>query len=147
MRTVSKLGLAGLRLGFLAGEPVIVEQLHKVRLPYNINSLTQITVGFALDHGGFLLEQTQTLRGQRTLVFQALQGMSDVQPYSSAANFILFRTLNKPADDVFASLKSQGVLIKNMSPQGGLLNNCLRVTIGKPEENQAFLSALTVALK
>ncbi|OAH99746.1 histidinol-phosphate aminotransferase [Methylomonas methanica] len=147
MRTVSKLGLAGLRLGFLAGEPAIVEQLHKVRLPYNINSLTQVTVGFALDHGGFLLEQTQTLRGERTLMLQALEGMPDIQAYPSAANFILFRTLNKAADDVFASLKSQGVLIKNLSPQGGLLHNCLRVTIGKPEENQAFLSALAAALK
>lgn len=147
MRTVSKLGLAGLRLGFLAGEPAIVEQLHKVRLPYNINSLTQLTVGFALDHGEFLLAQTQTLRQERATVFQALQAMPDIHAYPSAANFILFRTLSRPANDVFASLKSQGVLIKNLSPQGGLLNDCLRVTIGKPEENQSFLSALTEALK
>lgn len=147
MRTVSKLGLAGLRLGFLAGDAQIVEQLHKVRLPYNINCLTQLTVGFALDHGAFLLEQTQTLRDQRALVFQALQAMKDVYAYPSAANFILFRTLDRAANEIFASLKSQGVLIKNLSPQGGLLNNCLRVTIGKPEENQAFLSALSSALK
>lgn len=147
MRTVSKLGLAGLRLGFLAGAAAVLDQLHKVRLPYNINSLTQLTVGFALDHGDFLWQQTRTLREERGKVFQALQTIPEILAYPSAANFILFRTLNTPANDVFASLKSQGVLIKNLSPQAGLLADCLRVTIGKPEENQAFLKALAHALK
>ena len=146
MRTVSKLGLAGLRLGFLAGPPELLAQLNKVRLPYNINSLTQLTVEFALNDGDFLLQQTQTLCQQRALVMQALQATTGIKAYPSSANFILFRTLDKAADAVFAALKAQGVLIKNTSPQGGLLNNCLRVTIGKPEENQAFLAALAQAL-
>ena len=146
MRTVSKLGLAGLRLGFLAGDKTILEQLNKVRLPYNINCLTQETARFALENQQFLLEQTQTICQQRGQVLAALQSRDDVKAYPSSANFILFKTLNKPADAVFASLKKQSILIKNLSPQGGVLSDCLRVTIGKPEENQAFLKALDQAL-
>lgn len=146
MRTVSKLGLAGLRLGFLAGDNGILEQLNKVRLPYNINCLTQITASFALHRQEFLLEQTQSICQQRSMVFETLQAITDVQAYPSAANFILFKTLHRSADKVFTALKAQGVLIKNLSPQGGLLQNCLRVTIGKPEENQAFLTALQNSL-
>jgi histidinol-phosphate aminotransferase len=146
MRTVSKLGLAGLRLGFLAGDNLLLEQLNKVRLPYNINCLTQVTASFALNNQQFLLEQTQSICEQRSEVITALKALNNVETYPSAANFILFRTLGKPADQVFASLKQQGVLIKNLSPQGGLLSNCLRVTVGKPEENQAFLDALRIAL-
>lgn len=146
MRTVSKLGLAGLRLGFLAGDTAILEQLNKVRLPYNINCLTQLTVSFALQNQQFLLAQTQTICQQRSQVLSALQALPNIKAYASAANFILFKSLIKSADEIFISLKQQGILIKNLSPQGGMLKNCLRVTIGKPEENQAFLNALTIAL-
>ena len=146
MRTVSKLGLAGLRLGFLAGDKAILQQLDKVRLPYNINCLTQLTAEFALKHQQFLLEQTQTIRQQRAEVFNALSAIDSLKTYPSSANFILFKTLDRPASAVFASLKQQGILIKNLSPQGGPLDNCLRVTIGKPEENRAFLDALHHAL-
>jgi histidinol-phosphate aminotransferase len=147
MRTVSKLGLAGLRLGFLVGAPDILEQLNKIRLPYNINCLTQITVDFALRNQSFLLQQTQIIRNERAVVLSALQAMDGVAVYPSSANFILFKTTDRAADTVFISLKEQGVLIKNLSPQGGLLHNCLRVTIGKPEENQVFLTALRHSLQ
>ena len=147
MRTVSKLGLAGLRLGFLAGDNAVLEQLHKVRLPYNINCLTQITAHFALTHQNFLLAQTQNICQQRGEVLAALQAMSGIKSYPSAANFVLLKTLDRAADEVFVSLKKQGVLIKNLSPQGGVLHNCLRVTIGKQEENRAFLAALRNALR
>lgn len=146
MRTVSKLGLAGLRLGFLAGAPALLEQLNKVRLPYNINCLTQVTASFALNNPQFLLEQTRSIREQRGVLMAALQALAEIHTYPSEANFILFKTLAKPANDVFASLKEQGVLIKNLSPQGGLLSDCLRVTVGKPDENRAFIEALTIAL-
>ena len=146
MRTVSKLGLAGLRLGFLIGPIVLLEQLHKLRLPYNINSLTQATATFALANAEFLQRQTQSICQERHLMYTALQAMSKIKAYESSANFILFRTLDTDAGHVFNSLKQQGVLIKNLSPQGGILDNCLRVTIGKPEENQAFLKALQAAL-
>ena len=146
MRTVSKLGLAGLRLGYLVGAPVIIEQLNKIRLPYNINILTQASAYFAMTHHALFDEQTQKICAERTRVYKQLCNMDGITAYPSAANFILFKIPKNQATDIFTAIKQQGVLIKNMSPQGGLLADCLRVTIGKPEENQAFLAALKVSL-
>ncbi|MGZ8095015.1 MAG: histidinol-phosphate transaminase [Methylosarcina sp.] len=146
MRTVSKLGLAGLRLGYMAGPPAWIDQLNKIRLPYNINVLTQASTEFALSHKALFDEQTQKICKERTRVFDQLNQMDGVTPYPSAANFILFRTLPHQAEKVFASLQRQGVLIKNLSPQGGLLTDCLRATVGKPEENDDFLSFLRKSL-
>ena len=146
MRTVSKLGLAGLRLGYIIGNPVIIEQLNKIRLPYNINSLTQISADFALSNKMLFDQQTQKICAERALVFQELNELEGITAYPSAANFILFRTPINKATGIFLSIREQGVLIKNMSGQGGLLSDCLRVTIGKPEENQAFLTALRTSL-
>ena len=147
MRTVSKLGLAGLRLGYIAGLPCIIEQLNKIRLPYNINILTQVTAEFALNQQAVFTEQTQAICSERTLVFEQLNALAGITAYVSAANFILFKTPKDKATDIFLSLKQQGVLIKNLSPQAGLLSDCLRVTIGKPEENVAFLAALRKSLE
>ena len=142
MRTVSKLGLAGLRLGYVMGQPALIEQLNKIRLPYNINCLTQMTADFALVNRAFFTEQTEKICAQRAYVFNELQQMGGILPYPSAANFILFKVPHNKATDIFLAIKQQGVLIKNMAGQGGLLSDCLRVTIGKPDENKAFLSAL-----
>lgn len=146
MRTVSKLGLAGLRLGYLVGNPAIIAELNKIRLPYNINSLTQLTANFALRHKAVFDQQTQAICNERSRVFAALQQLDGIAAYPSAANFILFKTSQGQANAVFESVKQQGVLIKNLNPQGGLLADCLRVTIGKPEENDAFLLAVAKAL-
>ena len=146
MRTVSKLGLAGLRLGYIVGENEIITQLHKIRLPYNINVLTQASVQFALENHSVFEEQTKAICIERTVVFNTLNALDGICAYESAANFILFKVPEDNASRIFESLKSQGVLIKNMSPQGGLLRDCLRVTVGAPEENQAFLNALKTAL-
>ncbi|MBF6648619.1 histidinol-phosphate transaminase [Methylobacter sp. BlB1] len=146
MRTVSKLGLAGLRLGYIAGSRAIIEQLNKIRLPYNINSLTQISADFALSNKSLFDNQTRQICAERAGVFEQLNDMDGITAYPSAANFILFRTPKNQADSIFASLKEQGVLIKNLAPQGGLLSDCLRVTIGTPEENKAFLAALRKSL-
>ena len=146
MRTVSKLGLAGLRLGFIVGDSTIINQLNKARLPYNINTLTQCSVEFALTHPEMFAEQTEILCNERARMFLQLTSMKDIQPCPSAANFILFRTAKDKATDIFNALKNQGILIKNLSPQKGLLNDCLRVTIGKPEENNAFIKALKSAI-
>jgi histidinol-phosphate aminotransferase len=147
MRTVSKLGLAGIRLGYLVGAPSIIEQLNKIRLPYNINILTQATAQFALTHHELFDGQTQKICAERALLFRELTSIDSITAYPSAANFILFRTPKNQATDIFSALKQQGVLIKNLSPQGGLLAGCLRVTIGKPEENKAFLAALKISLE
>ncbi len=146
MRTVSKLGLAGLRLGYLMGLTAIIEQLNKIRLPYNINCLTQITADFALANSELFNRQTKIICEQRTYVFNELNKINGIVAYPSAANFILFRVPSNKATDIFLSIKSQGVLIKNMTTQGGLLTDCLRVTIGKPDENLAFLHALRTSL-
>ncbi len=143
MRTVSKLGLAGLRLGYIAGNKEIIEQLNKIRLPYNINCLTQVTANFALKNQDLFQQQTQQICRDRTLVFKQLNKLPSIIAYPSSANFILFRTAKNQATTIFECLKQQGVLIKNLSPQGGLLADCLRVTIGKPEENKQFIDTLT----
>lgn len=147
MRTLSKLGLAGIRLGYIAGGRAIIEQLNKIRLPYNINILTQVTADFALKNADLFAQQTQIICSERAVVFEALTQIPGIIPYPSAANFILFKTPENKATELFESLRTKGILIKNLSPQGGLLKDCLRVTIGKPEENTAFLRALANSLK
>ena len=147
MRTLSKLGLAGLRLGYIAGSPDIISQLNKIRLPYNINSLTQTTADFALRNSALFDQQTQAICQERTQVYSALNQFESIKAFPSAANFILFRTQKNQATPIFESLKEQGILIKNLDPQGGLLKDCLRTTIGTPDENRAFLRGLSNYLR
>lgn len=142
MRTVSKMGLAGLRLGLLAGAPKWINEIDKVRLPYNINVLTQISAAFALEHADVFEAQAAAIREQRGWLLKELSQLADVQVYPSRANFILLRLKAMDANKVFESLKQQGVLIKNLHPSGGALKQCLRVTVGAPNENQALLQAL-----
>lgn len=146
MRTVSKMGLAGLRLGLLAGHPEWLRQFDKVRLPYNINVLTQASAQFALQHRTVLDEQTQAICRDREQLLVDLRAISAIEVFPSQANFVLFRVNSGQAEQVFQSLKQQGVLIKNLSAAGGLLAQCLRVTVGTPDENRAFLDALKHAL-
>ncbi len=146
MRTVSKMGLAGLRLGLLAGPSAWLEQIDKTRLPYNINVLTQVGAAFLLGHKARFDEQTQLIRQERQRLFAALVALPGVQPYPSQANFILARVTPGRADDLFQALKARGILIKNLNGAHPLLADCLRVTVGTPEENAAFLAALRAAL-
>jgi len=146
MRTVSKMGLAGLRLGLLAGRPEWLTEFDKVRLPYNINVLTQASAQFALQHQSVLDEQTQRITRDREQLLSEMRHLKEIEVFPSHANFILFRTADGKADTVFQSLKQHKVLIKNLSHAGGLLHDCLRVTVGSPEENAAFLAALRPAL-
>ncbi len=146
MRTLSKLGLAGLRLGLLAGSPTWLTEIDKVRLPYNINVLTQVSADFALQHTEVFAKQTAAIRADRTLLMAALEEMAVLEVFPSATNFILFRVPEGQGNDIFDKLKQSGILIKNLTPQGGLLQDCLRVTVGTPEENQAFIKALTALL-
>jgi histidinol-phosphate aminotransferase len=146
MRTVSKMGLAGLRLGLLAGAPKWINEFDKVRLPYNINVLTQISAVFALEHADVFEKQAAAIREQREWLLEKLNKIPSIQVYPSRANFILLRLKKADATSVFTSLKQCGVLIKNLGSAGGALNQCLRVTVGTPEENLAFLSALEKSL-
>ncbi|KHD09607.1 histidinol-phosphate aminotransferase [Candidatus Thiomargarita nelsonii] len=140
MRTVSKLRLAGLRLGLLAGPQDWLEQIDKTRLPYNINVLSQISAVFALQHYGVLEKQTRQIRADRADLLEQLKAIRGVQVWPSETNFILFRVADALA--VFNELKKQGILIKCLHGSHPFLENGLRVTVGTPEENRAFLQAL-----
>ena len=144
MRTVSKLGLAGIRLGYLSAAPALLEQFDKVRPPYNINVLTQTAAEFALDHVDVLNAQAAVLREQRTLLAAALAALPGVHVFPSAANFLLIRVPD--SDTTYAKLLAQKVLIKNMSKMHTALANCLRITVSTPEENAVFLDAFTASL-
>lgn len=141
MRTLSKQGLAGLRLGILIGAPAALVEFDKVRLPYNINSLTQASAEFALAHGDTFAAQCREITGERERLYRALKEVPGVEVWPSRTNFLLFRVKGR-ASDIHAALRRDGILIKNLDGAGGVLRGCLRVTVGTPEENRAFLAAL-----
>ena len=144
MRTVSKLGLAGIRLGYMAANAALLQELDKVRPPYNINVLTQAAAECILDHSAELDRQAAALRDARSQLVAALSAMKGVEVFPSAANFLLIRMAN--ADKVFAGLLQRKVLVKNAGKMHAMLHNCLRVTVSSPEENAAFLTAFQAAL-
>lgn len=146
LRTVSKMGLAGLRLGYLVGSSKWLREFDKLRLPYNINSLTQFTAEFVLRFDDEFEEQVGQISRDRVWMAENMRRLKSVEVFPSDANFVLFRVGKGQADRVHAALQKKGVLIKNMHGSHELLQDCLRVTVGKPSENVAFLSALTSAL-
>jgi histidinol-phosphate aminotransferase len=145
MRTLSKLGLAGIRLGYLAAAPALLEQFDKVRPPYNVNVLTQVAAEFALDHIEVLDEQAARLNAARTDLAAALAALPGVTVFPSSANFITFRVPD--AERSCAKLFEERVLTKNLSKMHELLANCIRVTVSTPEENSVFLNALKASLQ
>ncbi|MDH5711982.1 MAG: aminotransferase class I/II-fold pyridoxal phosphate-dependent enzyme, partial [Gammaproteobacteria bacterium] len=142
MRTVSKMGLAGLRLGVLAGAKHLINEFDKVRLPYNINVLTQASALFALQHAEIFENQAAEIRQQREWLLNELTAMECFTVYPSAANFILLRLNQGGADRVFEQLRQSGILIKNLNSAGGMLTECLRITVGTAEENHTCIEAL-----
>ena len=142
MRTVSKMGLAGLRLGILCGRQEWLNEFDKVRLPYNINVLTQFSADFALQHHEVLKQQTDQIVHDRELLKQELAQFDSVTQYPSAANFILFKVADTDSTSIYTQLKQHNVLIKCFAQGAGALSNCLRVTVGTKAENQAFIQAL-----
>ena len=146
MRTLSKVGLAGIRLGLIAGHPDWMNELDKLRLPYNINTLTQLTALFALDHWSVFKAQIAQICSERDRVYDSLSSMQAIQTWPSETNFILFRVSENRAESLHAQLLASGILIKCLHRSGSPLDNCLRVTIGRPDENDAFIAALTQLL-
>jgi histidinol-phosphate aminotransferase len=146
MQTLSKLGLAGVRLGYVAGRPEVLAELDKVRPPYNINVLTEAAAQWIMTHAGAVLDaQAAQIRSDRSDLAMALGAIDGVQRvFPSEANFLLFRVA-QPAPTM-ARLRARGVLIKDVSRAHPLLAGCLRVTVGTAPENAAFLEALHVAL-
>ncbi|MEK6672177.1 MAG: histidinol-phosphate transaminase [Nitrospirota bacterium] len=137
MRTLSKIGLAALRLGFMIADAEIIAEVNKVRLPFNLNSLSQAVAVEALEEKGELAFSIKKIVSERELLFRELEKIKGIRPYPSEANFILFRT-DKP-EKVYDALLKRGILVRNMT---GSVTGCLRVTVGTPEENKAFLKAL-----
>ncbi|MFT4436749.1 histidinol-phosphate transaminase [Caballeronia sp. 15715] len=144
MRTMSKLGLAGIRLGYLAGKASWTTEFDKVRPPYNINVLTQAAADFMLDHLDVLDAQAAELRAERTRLEDAVKALPGVTVYPSAGNFLLVRVPDAAA--VFETLLTSRVLIKNVSKMHPLLANCVRLTVGSAEENAQMIAALKLAL-
>ncbi len=141
LRTVSKLGLAGIRLGYLAGRPEWLAQFDKVRQVYNVNVLTQAAALFVLERLDVLEAQAAEIRAERERLGSALRAMQGVTVFPSRANFFLVRV--RDAVRTYEALKRQGVLVRNLHPA---LANCLRITVGTPDENRILLNALKEAI-
>lgn len=144
MRTVSKLGLAGIRLGYVAGSADWLDQLDKVRPPYNVNVLTQACAEFMLDHLDVLDAQAAELRAERTRLAAAVAALPGTTVFPSDANFLLVRVPD--VDKTHAGMLAHKVLIKNVGKMHVLLANCLRLTVGTPTENAAMVQALAASL-
>jgi len=155
MRTVSKIGMAGLRLGYVCGRPEWIDAFNKTRSPFNINVLTEAVAIKLLQNKQVLDAQAAKVLEERERVRPELERMAGLKVFPSAANFLLVRVTGKQGAQsargagtrVFESLKAQGVLVKDFSGGHPLMENCLRLTIGTPEENRILVAALREALK
>jgi len=144
MRTLSKFGLAGVRVGYLMGPAELVAELDKVRPPYNVSVLNAECALFALEHADVFAAQAAQIRADRAMLLEALAALPQVRVWPSEANMILIRVPD--AARAFAGMKARGVLVKNVSSLHPLLANCLRLTVGTPQENERMLAALKEAL-
>jgi len=141
LRTLSKIGLAGLRVGVLIGDEALLREVNKVRLPFNVNSFSQAIAVSALKEKTRLRSYIKAIVIERKRLYRALANIKGVIPYPSEANFILFKVKN--SDKVYTGLLKKGVLVRNMK---GVIDPCLRVTIGTKRENDIFLKALKEVL-
>ena len=140
LKTLSKLGMASMRLGFLIANPDIVAQLDKVRLPYNINSLSQIAANFFLDYQDEFSGQVSEIIKSREALYLGLKEIAGIKPYPSQANFIFF-SCAFDSNRIYNKLVAEGIIVKNLNIPP-LMPNCMRVTVGNRKENEAFLRAL-----
>lgn len=146
IRTLSKIGFAGIRLGYLAAQPNIAAQFEKVRMPYNINVLTQGTARFMLDQMVYINQCVKKLLSEKQVQFDWLSAQEKLTVYQTEANFLLVRVDN--ADDVFLRLRDEyKILVKNLNGYHPILENILRITIGRKKENAKLRAALTEILQ
>ena len=145
MRTLSKFGLAGVRLGYMLGQPALVAEIDKVRPPYNVSVLNSEAALFALEHAEVFAAQAAELVAQRQLLVHALRQMPGIaQCWASEANMVLVRVAD--AARAYEGMKTRKVLVKNVSTMHPLLANCLRLTVGNAEDNAQMLAALQASL-
>jgi histidinol-phosphate aminotransferase len=140
MRTMSKFGLAGVRIGYLMGRSALIAEIDKLRPPFNVGVLNAEAALFALEHADEYARQAQSIREQRQRLFEALQALPGVHAFPSDANMVLARVPD--AARSFAALKARGILVKNVSALHPLLANCLRLTVGTPDETGQLIKAL-----
>jgi histidinol-phosphate aminotransferase len=140
LRTLSKVGFAAMRIGLLIGPPELLHELDKVRLPYNLNAMSQEAAGFYLDHEETFLTQAEEILRWRDELFSALKSIPGIDPRPTDANFIFFHC-DFDADRVYSGLMERGVLIKNFNAPG-TMKNFMRVTVGTRPENQRFIEGL-----
>jgi len=145
MRTMSKFGLAGVRIGYLMGRRALIGELDKLRPPFNVSVLNCEAALFALEHADEYARQAATIRAEREMLQRELATLPGVRAWPSEANMILVRVPD--AKRVFEGMKARGVLVKNVSALHPLLANCVRITIGTPEENPQTIAALRGALQ
>jgi histidinol-phosphate aminotransferase len=144
VRTVSKLGLAGLRLGTAIVAPDWAAELEKLRLPYNVNVLSMAAAELLLDRREVLDRQAAAIVSERARLEAGLDAIAGVQRFPSAANFVLVRVPDAPR--AFERLKGRGILVRNFHGSHPLLEHCLRLTVGTPDENARLLEALVPAI-
>ena len=144
MRTLSKFGLAGVRIGYLVGAAALIDAIDKVRPPYNVSALNAEATLFALEHADVFAAQAEVLCAERGALLRALAELPGVRVFPSEANMILLRVPNSKHS--FEAMKAHGVLVKNVAALHPLLVNCLRLTVGTPEENVLMLNALKASL-
>ena len=144
LRTLSKFGLAGVRLGYLCGPQALIEEIDKVRPPYNVSALNAEAALFALEHADEYASQAALLRSERARLMAALQGTPGVHVFPSEANMLLVRVPDSKA--AFDGMKLRGVLVKHIAGLHPLLLNCLRLTVGTPQENDLMIHALKDSL-
>ena len=144
MRTMSKFGLAGVRIGYMIGRAALVHEIDKVRPPYNISTLNCEAALFALEHQAVFAAQAAELRGERERLQRELARLPNVKAWPSDANMILVRVPD--AARAFEGMKGRGVLVKNVSKMHPLLAECLRLTVGTADENTQMLQALQASL-
>ena len=145
MRTMSKFGLAGVRIGYMMGRQALIAEIDKLRPPFNVSVLNCEAALFALEHVDEYAKQAATIRSEREKLYGEISRLPGVHPFPSEANMILARVPD--AKRVFEGMRARGVLIKNVSGLHPLLANCIRITIGTPEENPQTLAALRGALE
>ena len=144
MRTMSKFGLAGVRIGYLMARRELIAQIDKLRPPFNISVLNCEAALFALEHADEYARQAAVIRSERDALQTQLRNLPGCVPFPSDANMILLRVPD--AKKTFDGMKARGVLIKNISAQHALLAQCLRITVGTPDENVLMMNALRASL-
>jgi histidinol-phosphate aminotransferase len=140
LRTVSKIGMAGLRLGYAVADKAWTGELNKVRQPYNLNALTQAMAPVLLGEGKLLAAQAAMIKAERARLAAALTGVPGVTVFPTETNFVLARVPNAPR--WFEALCAAKILVKNLHGWHPSLMHCLRITVGTPAENDALLAAL-----